>query len=218
MTCCARPARRAGGWRRSTSSTSSTPRRSPRRPSRSGCRWSCRSARTPSRFHGALDPVAAATRVLAERASVPVVLHLDHAVSEPLVDEALGLGFRSVMFDGSTLDYADNRRGDRGPSPSGATPPASASRPSSARSAARTASTRPACAPTPTRPPRSSRTTGVDALAVAVGSSHAMTERTAALDLGPHRPDPRGGRRAAGAARLVGGARRRHRRGASGPG
>ncbi|HEX5521973.1 MAG TPA: class II fructose-bisphosphate aldolase, partial [Pedococcus sp.] len=60
-------------------------------------------------FHGSLGPLAAATRVLAERASVPVVLHLDHAVSEPLVEEALGLGFTSVMFDGSRLDDADNR-------------------------------------------------------------------------------------------------------------
>ena len=40
------------------------------------------------RYHGSLAPIALATRTLAERATVPCVLHLDHAVSEPLVDEA----------------------------------------------------------------------------------------------------------------------------------
>ena len=61
------------------------------------------------RFHGSLAPLALATRALGERASVPVVLHLDHAVSVELVHEALDLGFTSVMFDGSRLDDATNR-------------------------------------------------------------------------------------------------------------
>ena len=41
---------------------------------------------------------------------------------------------------------------------------------------------RPVCAPTRTRRRSSSRATGVDALAVAVGSSHAMTTRSASID------------------------------------
>jgi len=61
------------------------------------------------RFHGSLAPLALATRALGERASVPVVLHLDHAVSVELVQEALDLGFTSVLFDGSRLDDATNR-------------------------------------------------------------------------------------------------------------
>ena len=133
-------------------------------------------------FHGSLAPLAAATRVLAERASVPVVLHLDHAVSEPLVEEALGLGFTSVMFDGSRLDDADNRAvtravvrrchaagvsveaelGEIG-GKDGVHAPGVRTRPEEAAAFA--------------------LDTGVDALAVAVGSSHAMTERTAELDL-----------------------------------
>jgi fructose-bisphosphate aldolase class II len=60
-------------------------------------------------WHGSLAPLALATRALAEHASVPVVLHLDHAVSVDLVREALGLGFTSVMFDGSKLDDSANR-------------------------------------------------------------------------------------------------------------
>ena len=133
-------------------------------------------------FHGSLAPLAAATRVLAERASVPVVLHLDHAVSESLVEEALGLGFTSVMFDGSRLDDAENRAvthavvqrchaagvsveaelGEIG-GKDGVHAPGVRTRPEEAAAFA--------------------LDTGVDALAVAVGSSHAMTERTAELDL-----------------------------------
>jgi len=133
-------------------------------------------------FHGSLAPLAAATRVLAERASVPVVLHLDHAVSEPLVEEALGLGFTSVMFDGSRLDDAENRAvtravvrrchaagvsveaelGEIG-GKDGVHAPGVRTRPEEAAAFA--------------------LDTEVDALAVAVGSSHAMTERTAELDL-----------------------------------
>jgi fructose-bisphosphate aldolase class II len=134
------------------------------------------------RFHGSLAPIALATRTLGERASVPVVLHLDHAVSVELVHEALGLGFTSVMFDGSRLDDATNRAttrevvqrchdhgvdveaelGEIG-GKDGVHAPGVRTRPDDARQFA--------------------LDTGVDALAVAVGSSHAMTERTAALDL-----------------------------------
>jgi fructose-bisphosphate aldolase, class II len=61
------------------------------------------------RYHGALAPIALATKAIAERATVPCVLHLDHAISESLVDEAVSLGFNSVMFDASRLDDAANR-------------------------------------------------------------------------------------------------------------
>jgi fructose-bisphosphate aldolase, class II len=65
------------------------------------------------RYHGSLAPIALATRTIAERATVPCVLHLDHAVSEPLVDEAVGLGFTSVMYDGSRLGDEANRTATR---------------------------------------------------------------------------------------------------------
>ena len=35
-------------------------------------------------------------------------MHLDHAERDALVDEALALGFTSVMFDASALDDEDN--------------------------------------------------------------------------------------------------------------
>lgn len=46
-------------------------------------------------------------RVVAESVSVPVVLHLDHGREEEIY-QALGLGFTSVMFDGSDLPFEEN--------------------------------------------------------------------------------------------------------------
>jgi fructose-bisphosphate aldolase, class II len=45
---------------------------------------------------------------LADAASVPVLMHLDHARDPDAVARALDDGFDSVMFDGSRLSYAEN--------------------------------------------------------------------------------------------------------------
>jgi fructose-bisphosphate aldolase, class II len=133
-------------------------------------------------FHGSLAPLGAACRVLADRAAVPVVLHLDHAVSVELVHEALDLGFTSVMFDGSTLDDATNRATtrqvvatchERGVSVEAEL----------GEIGGKDGVHAPGVRTDPDEAARFAAETGVDALAVAVGSSHAMTERTAALDL-----------------------------------
>ena len=135
-----------------------------------------------ARYHGALAPIALATKAIAEASSARCVLHLDHAESVELVDEAVALGFTSVMFDGSTLDDASNRStthevvvrchaagvsveaelGEIG-GKDGVHAPGVRTDPADAAAFA--------------------ADTGVDALAVAVGSSHAMTSRTATLDL-----------------------------------
>lgn len=47
---------------------------------------------------------------LANRAKVPVVVHLDHGRSFDIVMKALRAGFTSVMYDGSSLAYEDNVR------------------------------------------------------------------------------------------------------------
>lgn len=49
----------------------------------------------------------------ARRASVPVVLHLDHGKDEQTVSRALELGFASVMFDGSEHPLDENIRRTR---------------------------------------------------------------------------------------------------------
>jgi fructose-bisphosphate aldolase class II len=133
------------------------------------------------KYHGALKPIAVATLAAAAATQVPVVVHLDHAMDRDLVTEAVGLGFTSVMYDASKLDYADNvaatsevtkfchdhgvfveaEIGEVG-GKDGVHAPGARTRPDEALAFA--------------------EATGVDALAVAVGSSHAMTERTAELD------------------------------------
>lgn len=55
-----------------------------------------------------LDIIGPIMCSLAERASVPVCVHLDHGTDVSYVRHAVDLGFTSVMYDGSTLPYAQN--------------------------------------------------------------------------------------------------------------
>ena len=134
------------------------------------------------RYHGALAPIALATKAIAERAEVPCVLHLDHAVSESLVDEAVELGFTSVMFDGSALDDASNRERTRAVArrchAAGVSVEAELG-----EIGGKDGVHAPGVRTDPAQAARFAAETGVDALAVAVGSSHAMTSRTAQIDL-----------------------------------
>ena len=135
-----------------------------------------------ARYHGSLAPLAQAVLSLATSATTPVSVHLDHAEDEALAREAIDLGFSSVMYDGAKLPFADNvaatqrvveaahsadvfveaELGKIG-GKDGAHAPGVRTDPTEARSFV--------------------ADTGVDALAVAVGSSHAMTDRVATLDL-----------------------------------
>lgn len=51
-----------------------------------------------------------ALNLLAERCSVPAVVHLDHSTSFEDVREGIALGCTSVMFDGSALPFEENIR------------------------------------------------------------------------------------------------------------
>lgn len=57
---------------------------------------------------GELKLIAPSLRALAERAKVPVVLHYDHGLTFDRCIEALKLGFSSIMFDGSLGDSDKN--------------------------------------------------------------------------------------------------------------
>lgn len=57
-----------------------------------------------------LDDVAYVVRRAAERAPVPVALHLDHGENFETIMRAVRAGFTSVMFDGSHLPYEENVR------------------------------------------------------------------------------------------------------------
>ncbi|EMF29356.1 MULTISPECIES: class II fructose-bisphosphate aldolase [Streptomyces] len=133
------------------------------------------------RYHGGLEPIGLATLAVARAARVPVAVHLDHARSADLVHEAVRLGCCSVMFDASAFPYKENLRATREIAEychardvwveaelgevggkDGAHAPGVRTDPAEARDFV--------------------AATGVDALAVAVGSSHAMTTRDAVLD------------------------------------
>ena len=57
---------------------------------------------------GELKLIAPSVIAAAKRAKVPVVVHYDHGLTFDRCMEALKLGFSSVMFDGSTKDYETN--------------------------------------------------------------------------------------------------------------
>ena len=59
-------------------------------------------------YHGALKPIALATKAIVESSPFPLSLHLDHAEDVDLVKKALDLGFDSVMYDGSKLPFEAN--------------------------------------------------------------------------------------------------------------
>ena len=132
-------------------------------------------------YHGALKPIALATIAIAEASSQPISVHLDHAESEELVRQALDLGFDSVMFDGSKLDFAKNVEASRRTA-------------ELCRSYNATIEVElgevggkdgvhaPGVRTNPIQAREFVEATGVDLLAVAVGSSHAMTTRDAQLD------------------------------------
>lgn len=132
--------------------------------------------------HGRLRPIAAAVVAVAAEASVPLAVHLDHVMDLDLYHQCAQAGLSSAMVDASTHTYADNvaitaqavrwghernlfveaELGEVG-GKDGAHAPGVRTDPDEARAYV--------------------QATGVDALAVAVGSSHAMTDRTASLDL-----------------------------------
>lgn len=58
--------------------------------------------------YGELSLIAPSVINAAKNASVPVVVHYDHGLTFEKCLEALKLGFSSVMFDASVLDYQEN--------------------------------------------------------------------------------------------------------------
>lgn len=133
-------------------------------------------------YHGALDPLAMACLELAHSSAADVAVHLDHAEDEDLARAAVDLGLGSVMFDGSTLEYDRNVAAT-----ARVVQYAHAAQvvveAELGRIGGKDGAHAPGVRTDPAEAVRFVAETGVDSLAVAVGSSHAMTERTATLDL-----------------------------------
>ncbi len=133
------------------------------------------------RYHGGLAPITAATQAIARAADVDVLVHLDHIEDPELVAAGIDLGVDSVMYDGSHLDFAAN---------------VAATRDLAARCHAAGVAIEaelgevggkdgvhaPGVRTDPTDAATFVADTHVDALAVAVGTSHAMQTREASVD------------------------------------
>ncbi|MBE1461161.1 fructose-bisphosphate aldolase class II [Kibdelosporangium phytohabitans] len=135
------------------------------------------------RFHGGhLLPIARAAAAVAAESSVPVALHLDHIDDELLLRQAADAGFASVMVDASTLPYRENVEATRHATDwahrAGLWVEAELG-----EVGGKDGAHAPGVRTDPHDAAKFVADTGVDALAVAVGSSHAMTTRTATLDL-----------------------------------
>ena len=64
---------------------------------------------TPSTVkYAGLDMYLANVKTAAEKATVPIALHLDHGSSFELAMQALKVGYTSIMIDGSKLSFEDN--------------------------------------------------------------------------------------------------------------
>jgi ketose-bisphosphate aldolase len=128
-----------------------------------------------------LEPLISACQSISQETSVPIAVHLDHARDLDIVREALELGINSVMFDGSSLDFEENvekttnvvqmahdcgatAEGEIGIVPHG------------------TQSVSQAQMTDPTLAVEFAERTGVDFLAVSLGSVHGMKSAATSLD------------------------------------
>lgn len=134
------------------------------------------------KFHGGtLAPIAAASAAVARASSADLALHLDHVASDLLLHEAAEHDFGSVMYDASTRPYSDNVAATR-----------AAVRWGHERGlwveselgevGGKDGAHAPGVRTDPVEAAAYVAATGVDGLAVAVGSSHAMLDRSAMLD------------------------------------
>ena len=137
------------------------------------------------RYHGALEPLLAACREVARAAPVPVAIHLDHVEDAALIDRTLEVaaefGVGSIMVDASKLDYEANV----------AATAAVASRAHAlglwveaelGAIGGKDGAHAPGVRTVPAEARAFVAAAGIDGLAVAVGSSHAMRDRSASLD------------------------------------
>lgn len=134
------------------------------------------------RYHNdQLEPIAKAMLALADNTDAQIAVHLDHCESVELAKAAIDLGFNSVMYDGSTLAVPENIANTR------EVVEYAHSRGATVEAELGEIGGKGAHTPGVRTDPEEARQfvadTGVDLLAVAVGSEHAMQSRTASLDL-----------------------------------
>ncbi|MGW3095421.1 class II fructose-bisphosphate aldolase [Streptomyces sp. NPDC001102] len=136
--------------------------------------------------YGRLLPLARAAVAVAERTAVEVALHLDHVQSDDLLRQAADAGFSSVMYDAARLPYEANLAATRAAADwahaQGLWIEAELGQVGGKAGQPALDAHAPGARTDPDQARAFVADSGVDALAVAVGSTHAMTTRTAALD------------------------------------
>jgi fructose-bisphosphate aldolase class II len=134
------------------------------------------------KFHrGQMRPIVAAAAAVAAEASIPASVHLDHVEDVRLLHASADTAVSSVMFDAAALEYDANVEATR-----------TAADWAHARGifveaelgevGGKDGAHSPGVRTDPGEAAAFVGATGVDALAVAVGSSHAMSSRVARLD------------------------------------
>jgi fructose-bisphosphate aldolase class II len=136
-------------------------------------------------YAGELKLIGPALIEAAKRATVPVVVHYDHGLTFDRCLEALKLGFTSVMFDGSAGDYekniADTREIVKIAHALGATVEGEIGHVGEASANDNDAKD---MYTTVEEALSYSKATGVDALAVSIGTAHGAYKSKPKLDLG----------------------------------
>jgi fructose-bisphosphate aldolase, class II len=132
--------------------------------------------------YAGLHPLAALATALAERVPVPIVLHLDHGPGLSECRAALDEGFTSVMYDGADLPYTENVSHTRDVV-AAAHVRGAAAEAELGQVGHASHEHLPAELTDPEEAGRFAEETGVDALAVAIGTVHGMTETGAVLDV-----------------------------------
>ena len=143
-------------------------------------------------FHGGrVETLLSACAQIASQSATPLAIHFDHVQDVALLTEIIGcapaLGATSVMVDAAHLPYGDNvertRTFTRTAHDAGLWVEAELGQIGGKPDSPALDAHAPGARTDPREAAAFVDATGVDALAVAVGSSHAMTSRDATLDL-----------------------------------
>mgnify|MGYP004709543537 FL=1 len=130
-----------------------------------------------------MDEIAPIMLFMADRASVPVCVHLDHGTDLDYVKKGLDLGFTSVMYDGSTLpdeiNFANTSIAVEMAQETGASVEAEIGSMGARESGAEGGES---IYTTPSAAKKFSEETGIDALACAFGTAHGIYLKEPKLD------------------------------------
>ena len=145
-------------------------------------------ALAPDLEDGRLDYWFAAAELAAKKSSIPVCIHLDHANTLQQVIQAVNTGFSSVMLDASASDFEENIRRSREVAEAvrkhGISVEAELGHVGNGWvGSGESSESGPDMLTEPDKVAEFIEKTGVDALAVSIGTAHGVYMKTPALDI-----------------------------------